>query len=157
MCASTWTHLHPLHYPPNGTCCVCTVGEGGSVSGLTRATPLCSTTPRTLIHCGSDDVCPGRTVELPWHCLVHPWPGALRVESLYRPLDIVISNLDILAAAVDDIIEAPGPRRWYVRILVHGGVAGPAGFWPPQPFLSRAYTKYNRTSSSFFKNGVAWW
>ena len=78
-----------------------------------------------------------------WSFLGTVWctmAGVLRVESLYRPLDIVISNLDILAAAVDDIIEAPGPRRWYVRILVHGGVAGPAGFWPPQPFLSRAYT-----------------
>ena len=59
----------------------------------------------------------------------------LRVIEFPSPptFDIVISNLDILAAAVD-IIEAPGYRRWYVGILVHGGVAGPAGFWPPQPF-----------------------
>ena len=63
--------------------------------------------------------------------------GVAKVESLENELlHFYFGNRfhkTFLAAAVD-IIEAPGYRRWYVGILVHGGVAGPAGFWPPQPF-----------------------
>ena len=62
----------------------------------------------------------------------------------------VISNLDILAAAVD-IIEAPGSRRWYIGILVHE-CGGAGRLLAAAAVLSRANTIYNQTSSSFFKN-----
>ena len=55
-----------------------TEGVHGSMSRLTRATPLCRTTPRTLIHCGRYTVCRGRTVALPWHrrCIMSLRPSS---------------------------------------------------------------------------------